>query len=454
MNLIHKAYSAQAETLADKRQVKVICSTEQVDRAGEIVVNSGIDFAAYMATGAGPVLWNHNPNIVIAKCIEIGLSGNQLVATVQFPPAGEDPEADKYYNKIKFGSVPGVSIGFQPVEMEPLDKGNPKKGPQKYLSSELMEFSFTPTPANRGALVVERSNKGGENWKVGASRNLDIGSGDGGDVLSFADFDGDCPDTAFARKGFLAYDAGSPEDKGSYVLPFAKMVGGRMVVIPELVKAARADLEKTSLPDDVAEKARAVIDHYEGKMKQKTAPASVIKAGVKIEVKSLWHVAELARILGDLAWLEECIEWEALYSEEPATLPGVLGGALQTLGQALIDMTEAEVAALIAEEVSEEAGDVAKSACADGAPIFVKAFVATHIKAGRKFSATSISTMQEACKAIKEGHDAISSLMEESETSDTEGSEKAAEADRVKAIEAARAKRLREIEVLRLKKPV
>ncbi|HBF32655.1 hypothetical protein, partial [Rhizobium sp.] len=108
MNLIHKAFAASTETLADKRQVRVIVSTGDVDRSGEIIVPKGIDWAAFMATGAGPVLWNHNPNMPIAKCVDIGLQDGQLVALVQFPPAGEDPQSRLFYNKIKFGSVPGV----------------------------------------------------------------------------------------------------------------------------------------------------------------------------------------------------------------------------------------------------------------------------------------------------------------------------------------------------------
>ncbi len=56
MNILRKAYSAATETLAEQRQVRVICSTAEVDRQGEIIVQAGIDTAAYMASGAGTVL--------------------------------------------------------------------------------------------------------------------------------------------------------------------------------------------------------------------------------------------------------------------------------------------------------------------------------------------------------------------------------------------------------------
>ncbi|MBN9255264.1 MULTISPECIES: hypothetical protein [unclassified Mesorhizobium] len=447
MSILRKAYSAATETLAEQRQVRVICSTAEVDRQGEIIVQAGIDTAAYMASGAGTVLWNHNPDMPIAKCIDIrDVSGN-LVALVQFPPAGEDPEADLYYSKIKFGSVSGVSIGFNPVEVEPLDKANPKRGPQKYLRCELMEFSFTPVQANRGAVVVERSTKGAgpANWKVGASRNLPLVEGNkrlaaaGVAILAHADFDSDSPDTAFARKGFLAYDAANPDVASSYLIPFATMVDGRLMASPAAVKSARAALMASDLPEDVTAKAMAVIDHYEGKMSKQTAVS-----GRKI--KGLYEVSRLAYMLMELGWLDNSVEFEAACEEDGSQVPALLGAALRQLGDALIAMTIKEVNELFAEESAETEDVVAKGICHAAARPFTKAFVVTLLKAGRKFSGESISTMQDACKNILSGHDMIAGLLEETVSAD----ESAAASDTDKAAGTARQKRLREVEVLRL----
>ncbi|MGV2188769.1 hypothetical protein ACQZ4Q_08135 [Agrobacterium vitis] len=454
MNLVHKAFAATTETLTDKRQVRVIVSTGDVDRSGEIIVPKGIQWAAYMATGAGPVLWNHNPNMPIAKCIDIGLQGNQIVALVQFPLEGEDPQSDLYYNKIKFGSVPGVSIGFQPADATPLDKGNPVDGPQKYLSCDMMEFSFTPIPCNPNAIVVDKNAKG-TNWKVGASRNLpmddDGASGSDGDIFAAADFDSDSPDTTFARKGFLAYDAANPDDRSSYRLRFAKMLNGRLAACPVLIKAARAELLTANLPDEAAAKAAAVLDHYEGIM-TKAAAKTVIKAGAEIKIKSLWHIAQLANILEDIAWLKECVEWECVYEEDGSQMPATLGQIMQEMGAALIAMTQEEVAELLKEESAEAADTVIKGYCAAGASPLVKAVVAVHVKTGRKFSASSITTMQDACKAIKDGHDALQKLID-AEPSDTDG-DQTAEADTVKAAQRMKIKRMREADILRLSQPL
>jgi len=102
---IRKTFGASTEALSDLRQVRVICSTPDADRVGDIVIQSGIDFKAYMASGAGPVLWNRDSNIVIAKCIDISVVNGCLSALVQFPDerAGRRIRPVLRQNQIRFG---------------------------------------------------------------------------------------------------------------------------------------------------------------------------------------------------------------------------------------------------------------------------------------------------------------------------------------------------------------
>jgi hypothetical protein len=112
--------SASMTTLADQRQVKVICSTGKPDRSGDIVVQQGIDLGAYRKNPI--VLWNHSADVPIASSVEIEVKDNQLQATVQFPPEGEDEDSDWVYGKIKAGIVNATSIGFIPKDYEPLNR--------------------------------------------------------------------------------------------------------------------------------------------------------------------------------------------------------------------------------------------------------------------------------------------------------------------------------------------
>ena len=330
--LQRKAFSAATETLADRRQVRVICSTASVDRAGDIVVQDGIDLTNYKANPV--VLWQHDGGTPVAKAVDIGVQNGQLMATCEFPPEGTSAKADEIYGLIKAGVVNAVSIGFNPLDAEPLDKANPKRGPQKYIKTELAEFSFVSVPANAGALIVARSLKG-QQLKVGASLNLKIGRQKGHYAAP--------ADPALLRKGGLIYDAAHPE---TVHVQFAALdLGdGRMKVVPERLATARADLAALSIPDEVAAKALAVIEHYEAKMAKAPRP---------LRVKDLYDVAQLAQLLQQLGYIEDFSEWEAEMEDDGSAVPQMLADALRVLSDAFLAMAQEEVAELIDEETGE-----------------------------------------------------------------------------------------------------
>lgn len=145
---------AGSTTLADQRQVKVICSTGKPDRMGDVIIQNGIDLTAYRTNPV--VLWGHSADVPVARAIEIDVKDGKLQATVQFPPEGEDEDSDWVYSKIKAGIVNATSVGFIPLDYEPLDAKNPWDG-YKFKTSELLEFSFVSVPANSGCLIVGRS---------------------------------------------------------------------------------------------------------------------------------------------------------------------------------------------------------------------------------------------------------------------------------------------------------
>lgn len=289
--VIHKLFGGGAEALADKRQVKVNVSSAAPDRVGDIIVQEGIDFAPFMKLG-GTILWQHDGDQPIAKAIELAIVDGKLQALAQFPPAGISPKADEVLGLIGAGVINASSIGFAPREWTPLDPKEPW-GAQKFDKIELMEFSFVSVPANPDAAILARAangmgfstekaereflakgRKADSNWKVGASRNLPLGGDDAWDgpgaeasIFEHAGFDGDSPDYSFARKGFLAYDAANPTLKSSYRLPFAKVADGRLTAIPSGILAASSGLSQAGISNEVQEKSRAALDHYEAKMK-------------------------------------------------------------------------------------------------------------------------------------------------------------------------------------------
>ena len=316
------AAAIDGSSLSDKRQVLVNCSADGVDRQGDIVVQGGIDFQSFMGCG-GTVLWQHDANAPIAKAISIGLDGGQLRSLVQFPDAGISPKSDEIYGLIRAGVINTTSIGFQPKEWEPIDPKNPWGG-QKFKQIELMEFSFVSVPAMPAATVIARTNKGGDgaNWKCGASRNLPIGDDAAWDgpaaeasIWEHCGMDGDDPDTSFCRKGFLVYDAADPSKKGSYKLPFAKVVDGRLTAMPSGIRAAASRLPQTDCSADAKDKARAVIDHYEEKMKPddgKGLPA-------KFDRKTIVDWLKTEEAFGQIVWLLRAAHDGRMLDEEAAS---------------------------------------------------------------------------------------------------------------------------------------
>lgn len=449
---IQKFVAAKTEALGD-RQVRVICSTGDMDRAGDIVVQDGIDLTAYRMNPI--VLWGHDNEQPIAKATEIGVVDGKLMATVDFAPAGISAKADEICGLVKSGVVSAVSIGFTPIESEPLDRANPKKGPQKYLKCELGEFSFVSVPANAAALTVARRNSASTAvWKVGASRNLPAlvtGAADrelaARSILDQAEFGSDHPNVTLARKGFLVYDAADAENDASYRIPFADVVDGRLNVTSGGLAAAKSLLDESDLSDDVAAKARAVLEHYEAKM----IDAKAVKGKAQLKTKGLYDVAQLAYLLDQLGWIEDCAAWEAEIEGDGSKVPEMLVGAMRALGDALLAMTAEEVAELIGQETDEGEAAVAKGLCKKDAKPLVKALSAARTKAGATISRATKDKMMSACRSIMEGHDAIVALYgDDGGEDDSDVSDDNSQSDTDKAADELRQKRLREVEVLRM----
>ena len=117
-----------------------------------------------------------------------------------------------------------------------------------------------------GAKMEERAT-----WTIGAARDLPVnedrswdGQGAADRVFAAAGFDSESPDYEMARKAFLVYDADAPELRGSYKLGFADIVDGELVAIRDGLRAAASRLPLTDIPQDAAERARAVLDSYFG----------------------------------------------------------------------------------------------------------------------------------------------------------------------------------------------
>lgn len=114
------------------------------------------------------------------------------------------------------------------------------------------------------------------NWVVGASRDLPLEEGNrawDGAAAAESIFAGagwpNNPDPAAARQGFLFYDASAPKLKGSYKDPIARRSDDGQLRVPKSgLDAAASAIPKTDVPQDVQERGRSVVEHYQAKFER------------------------------------------------------------------------------------------------------------------------------------------------------------------------------------------
>lgn len=419
-----------------ERQIMVVASDPTLDRTKDTMSPAGCVLDNYRENNV--VLASHDPTQPIGNA-NVVIRNNRVEALIDFAPAGVSAKADEYCGLAKAGVLRAVSVGFDPIESQPN-----KSGGFDYLKWELMELSLVAVPANPAARIIARSfapeGEKAVDWKVGASRNLPIGGDDAWDgaaakasIFDKAGFDGDSPDTAFARKGFLAYDASAPALKGSYKLPFAKMVGGRLTAMPSGVRAAASRLPGTDIPDATRGKARAVIDHYQSKMDGGDNGDG--KAARSRTIKDLYAMAMLAQVLDNLGYVHMMAECEAEVEQDGSALPAMLGEGMRQLGDALIAMSQEEVTELLAQH---GVTDAEPTIAADAPVARLKLWRAATVKAGRALSAANAEHVAAIAKALDDmanSHIKAADLHDELAEALGELSDHAAKAsDRVKAL--------------------
>jgi len=364
-------------------------------------------------------LWNHDvdlPPVARAEAIEV--QGDEIVCQVRFPPAGISARADEIRGLVKASMINAVSVGFDPINGEPLDAKKPRAG-MRVTDWEMLECSWCCVPVDPGSLVTARAKGKTPDWRCGASRNLPVEDSDAWDgaaaeasVFSWAG--GDDFDPAKARKAFLAYDAANPKKRGSYKLPIAHVVDGRLKVPKGAIRAAASRLANTDIPESVREKARAVLDHYEetaGMAEQSSDRSLKIRHARALELapktpsfkRGLYDVASLAYLLQQLGFAHKASEYEeAMEEDTDSELPEMLGEACKVLGEALCAMTEEEVRELLedvgGEEDDEDVPSEERAYVAEGKTPATRAWrrAIACLRAGKMLSATNAQKLEEA----------------------------------------------------------
>lgn len=157
------AEKTKAASESDTGTFEVIVSTNNQDRQGDVVDQSGWDLSHYKNNPV--VLWAHDYcSLPIGVCDSIENVNGQLVAKGRFAPVEANPFAQQVRKLYDLKIVRATSVGFIAREMQ----GN------MITKSELLEFSFVPVPANPYALSTAKAQEMSIDLEMIKAKGLEI----------------------------------------------------------------------------------------------------------------------------------------------------------------------------------------------------------------------------------------------------------------------------------------
>jgi len=147
----------------DSRKVTFVASDGTRDSAGTVLNQDGWDLERFNKNGI--IGYQHkvyggwddtdNPDNVIGKG-HAYVEDGKLMVDIEFEPKEINELAEKVYQKILFGSLKAVSVGFLPIGKGEWGKGEEAVGGSKptyyYAGQQLLEVSIVNIPSNPNAL--------------------------------------------------------------------------------------------------------------------------------------------------------------------------------------------------------------------------------------------------------------------------------------------------------------
>jgi hypothetical protein len=131
-----------------------VISTESVDRHGTVFKLSGWELENYNRNpivGYNHVVSGDNPDTIIGTS-RVFQDGEALIGEVTFEREGNNPIADKVFNKMQDGILKMASVGAIPHEYR---YGNMEKGEDSgtiyFTRQELIEWSIVSAGSNKDA---------------------------------------------------------------------------------------------------------------------------------------------------------------------------------------------------------------------------------------------------------------------------------------------------------------
>lgn len=147
MTIIRKA-------VAERSGMDFVLSDETLDRYGDIIEAKGWDLRDFKKNPIA--LFGHSSSFPIGTWSNVRVEGTKLIGTLVLAAKGTSQRIDELIGLVEQGVLRAVSVGFRPIENEPIDPKQPYGG-QRYTKQQLLETSLVAVPANPAALAIAKS---------------------------------------------------------------------------------------------------------------------------------------------------------------------------------------------------------------------------------------------------------------------------------------------------------
>lgn len=136
--------------------MEFVLSDETQDRMGDIIVSTGWELEDFKKNPIA--LFNHNSNFPIGSWSNLHVKDGKLRGRLNLLKEGKSQRVDEIRALIDADILRATSVGFTPIESEPIKSGDPFGG-SRFKRQALVETSVVSVPANPNAIAIARSLK-------------------------------------------------------------------------------------------------------------------------------------------------------------------------------------------------------------------------------------------------------------------------------------------------------
>jgi len=135
--------------------LEFVLSDDSTDRMGDTIQPSGWDLTAFRQNPIA--LWAHASSRPIGTWADVRVAGKKLLGKLKFATEGTSTLIDELRSLVEQRVLRTVSVGFTPLEAEPIRDIDGRMTGWNFIKQELLEVSLVAVPANPNAIAVARS---------------------------------------------------------------------------------------------------------------------------------------------------------------------------------------------------------------------------------------------------------------------------------------------------------